>query len=173
MGKSARNKKRSFENYQMNYYDEGSSWTNRQPLTQEEAACEEIAIDIYKRFSILEEARPIIETMAYSGQEEAIKKVMGEALKEKEDPGAFVIPIHLETKINLNALADTGSEINVMPFRIYAKLGRDEVKPVNREITMLNHSKAYPMGLLKDVICQVGVTTIIAKFLILDMPVDK
>ncbi|GKB88693.1 transposase, Ptta/En/Spm, transposase, Tnp1/En/Spm-like protein [Tanacetum coccineum] len=149
----------------------GSSWTNRQPLTQEEASCEEIAIDIYKRFSILEEARPIIETMAY--KEEAIKKVMGEALKEKEDSGAFVIPIHLEAKINLNALADTSSEINVMPFRIYAKFGRDEVKPVNREITMLNHSKADPMGLLKDVLCQVGVTTIIAKFLILDMPVDK
>ncbi|GKC21406.1 hypothetical protein Tco_1023556 [Tanacetum coccineum] len=29
------------------------------------------------------------------------------------------------------------------------------------------------MGLLKDVLCQVGVTTIIAKFLILDIPVDK
>ncbi|GKB35362.1 hypothetical protein Tco_0880304 [Tanacetum coccineum] len=29
------------------------------------------------------------------------------------------------------------------------------------------------MGLLKDVLCQVGVTTIIAKFLILDMPIDK
>ncbi|GJX91093.1 hypothetical protein Tco_0344419 [Tanacetum coccineum] len=38
---------------------------------------------------------------------------------------------------------------------------------------MLNHSKAEPMGLLKDVLCQVGVTTIIAKFLILDMHVDK
>ncbi|GJR34669.1 hypothetical protein Tco_1210353 [Tanacetum coccineum] len=29
------------------------------------------------------------------------------------------------------------------------------------------------MGILKDVVCQVGVTTILAKFLILDMPVDK
>ncbi|GJX40958.1 hypothetical protein Tco_0255948 [Tanacetum coccineum] len=38
---------------------------------------------------------------------------------------------------------------------------------------MLNHSKAKPMGVLKDVLCQVGVTTIIAKFLILDMPIDR
>ncbi|GJT64053.1 DNA-directed DNA polymerase [Tanacetum coccineum] len=98
---------------------------------------------------------------------------MGEALKEKEDPGAFVIPIRLEAKININALADTGSNINVMSFRIYAKLGREEVKPMNQGITMLNHSKAEPMGLLKDVLCQVGVTTIIAKFLILDMHVNK
>ncbi|GJS89080.1 agenet domain-containing protein [Tanacetum coccineum] len=93
--------------------------------------------------------------------------------EEKEDPRAFIIPIQLEAKIDLNALADTGSDINVMPYRIYAKLGREEVKKVNRGITMLNHSKAEPMGVLKDVLCQVGVTTIIAKFLILDMPINR
>ncbi|GKB10854.1 hypothetical protein Tco_0844777 [Tanacetum coccineum] len=38
---------------------------------------------------------------------------------------------------------------------------------------MMNHSKTEPVGVLKDVLCQVGVTTIIAKFLILDMPIDK
>ncbi|GKC57048.1 hypothetical protein Tco_1084646 [Tanacetum coccineum] len=156
----------------INYFDEGPSLNNGQPLTQEEAACEAIAIDIYKRFSILEEARPVIETMAYSDkykkildsifldkqkldgeikkeEEDAVKRVMGEALKEKEDPGAFVIPIRLEAKINLNALADTGSDINVMSFRIYATLGIEEVKPMNRGITMLNHSKANLWDSLK------------------------
>nr|GEW45619.1 hypothetical protein [Tanacetum cinerariifolium] len=64
--KSAKNKKRLFENYQIHYSNEGPSLTNRKPLTQEEAVREAIAIDIYKRFSILEEARPIIKTMAYS-----------------------------------------------------------------------------------------------------------
>ncbi|GJZ88019.1 hypothetical protein Tco_0659801 [Tanacetum coccineum] len=38
---------------------------------------------------------------------------------------------------------------------------------------MLNHLKAEPIGVLKDVLCQVGVTTIITKFLILDMPIDR
>ncbi|GJS87627.1 hypothetical protein Tco_0770263 [Tanacetum coccineum] len=52
-------------------------------------------------------------------------------------------------------------------------LGREEVKPVSKKITMLDHSKAEQMGILKDVLCQVGVTTILAKFLILDIPVDK
>ncbi|GJW01647.1 hypothetical protein Tco_1556898 [Tanacetum coccineum] len=51
--------------------------------------------------------------------------------------------------------------------------GREEVKPVSKKITMLDHSKAEQMGILKDVLCQVGVTTILAKFLILDIPVDK
>ncbi|GKB69641.1 hypothetical protein Tco_0931053 [Tanacetum coccineum] len=60
-----------------------------------------------------------------------------------------------------------------MPYRVYMELGREELKNVNRGITMLNHSKKEPMRLLKDVLCQVGVTTIIAKFLILDMPIER
>ncbi|GJT43065.1 DNA-directed DNA polymerase [Tanacetum coccineum] len=106
-------------------------------------------------------------------EEEASKQVKGEALQEKEDPGVFIISIRLEAKIDLNALVDTSSDINVMAYRIYAKLGREEVKKVNRVITMLNHSKAETIGVLKDVLCQVGVTTIIVKFLILDMRIDR
>ncbi|GJU64825.1 DNA-directed DNA polymerase [Tanacetum coccineum] len=150
IGKSKRNKKKAIENFQLYYSEVGPSLSNGKPLTQEEAAREALAIDICKRFSRLEEERP-----------------------EKEDPRAFIILIRLESKIELNALADTGSDINVMPYLIYAKLGREEVKKVNRGITMLNHSKAKLMGVLKDVMCQVGVTTIIAKFLILGMPIDR
>ncbi|GJV02427.1 hypothetical protein Tco_1335996 [Tanacetum coccineum] len=75
--------------------------------------------------------------------------------------------------INTHALADIGSIINGMPYRICTKLGREEVKPVSKKITMLYHSKAEPMGILKDVLCQVGVTIILARFLILDILVDK
>nr|GEU63168.1 hypothetical protein [Tanacetum cinerariifolium] len=75
--------------------------------------------------------------------------------------------------INLNALAYTGSDINVMPYRAYKELGREEVHNVKKDITMLNHSKAEPIGILRDVLCQVGVSTIIAKFLILYMPLDS
>ncbi|GJY81781.1 hypothetical protein Tco_0494532 [Tanacetum coccineum] len=37
---------------------------------------------------------------------------------------------------------------------------------------MLNHSEVEPIGMLKDVLCQVGVTTVLARFLTLDMLVD-
>ncbi|GJY30138.1 hypothetical protein Tco_0413633 [Tanacetum coccineum] len=99
--------------------------------------------------------------MIMKEEEEAINKVKGEALKEKDDPGAFIFPIRFEGKINENALADTGSDFNTMPYRIYEKLGREEIK------------KVEPMGILTNVLCQVGVTTIIAKFLILDIPNDR
>nr|GEY28419.1 hypothetical protein [Tanacetum cinerariifolium] len=114
----------------------------------------------------VDEERPVIETLAYSDkykkildeicldkmkldgmnkeEEEDTIKIKGEALIEKDDPGAFVILIRLKGKINLNALVITGSNIN-----------------------------AEPMRLLSNVLYHVGVTTIIAKFLILDMPIDR
>ncbi|GKB47792.1 putative reverse transcriptase, RNA-dependent DNA polymerase [Tanacetum coccineum] len=105
--------------------------------------------------------------------EEAVKRIKGEALKEKEDPGAFIFPIRLEGKVNENALADTGSDINTMPYRIFETLGREDMKKVDRGITMIDHTQAEAMGKLSNVLCQVGVTTIIAKFLSLDIPFDR
>ncbi|GJY30693.1 putative reverse transcriptase, RNA-dependent DNA polymerase [Tanacetum coccineum] len=105
-------------------------------------------------------------------EEEAVKRIKGEALK-KDDPGAFIFPIRLEGQVNENALADTGSDINTMPYRIYKQLGREEMKKVDRRIAMINHTQAEAMGILTNVLCQVGVTTLIAKFLILDIPIDR
>nr|GEZ75465.1 hypothetical protein [Tanacetum cinerariifolium] len=98
---------------------------------------EALAIRISQKYALLEEERPITETMAYNDKyrkilveiwkdkveldaktmkedKEAVRRIKGEALKEKDDPSAFIFPIRLE----------------------------------------------------------VGVTTIIAKFLILDIPID-
>ncbi|GJZ11062.1 integrase, catalytic region, zinc finger, CCHC-type containing protein [Tanacetum coccineum] len=148
-----------------------------------------------QKFALLEEERPIIETIAYNDkykkildevwkdtmeldgkivkeEEEAVNRIKGEALNKKEDPGAFIFPIRLEGQVNENALADTGSDINTMPFRLYVQLGRDDMKKVDRGITMINHTQAEALGILINVLCLVGVTTLIAKFLILDILID-
>ncbi|GJX13117.1 agenet domain-containing protein [Tanacetum coccineum] len=196
MGKSSRNKKRAIENLNLFYPDIGPSSSTGRHLTQEEAAKGALALRISQKFALLEEVRPVLKTMAYNDkynkvldeiwkdkveldgmitkeEEKAINKVKGEALKEKDDPEAFIFPIRFEGKINENALADTGSDINTMPYPIYEKLGREEIKKVDRGITMINHTQAEPMGILTNVLCQVGVTTIIAKFLIFDIPIDR
>ncbi|GJQ97328.1 hypothetical protein Tco_0008467 [Tanacetum coccineum] len=157
-------------------------------IEREEAEREALAINICRRYSLLEEERPVIETMAYSDkykkildeicidkikldgemkkeEEEVMIRIKGEALIEKEDPEAFVILIRLEAKINLNALVHIGSDINLMPYRVYKELGREEVTGVKRGITMLNHSKAEPMRLLKDVMCQRYIDTLGRRFL--------
>nr|GEW91172.1 E3 ubiquitin-protein ligase COP1-like isoform X2 [Tanacetum cinerariifolium] len=119
--------------------------SNRKPLTQEEFAWEALAINICKRFSILDEERPVIETMAYSDK---YKKILDGIVMDK-------IKLDEEIKKEEEAIKQRGGE--------KSQLG----------ITMLNHSKGEPIGVLKDVMCQVGVTAIIAKFLILDMPIDR
>ncbi|GKA84565.1 DNA-directed DNA polymerase [Tanacetum coccineum] len=161
MGKSSRNKKRAMENLNFFYQDIGTSSSAGGHLTQEEAAREAVAKDKVE-----------LDGKIVKEEEEAVKRIKGEALKEKDDPGAFIFPIRLEGQVNENALADTGSDINTMPYRIYEQLGREEMKKVDRGITMINHTQAEAMGILTNVLCQVGVTTLIAKFLILDILID-
>ncbi|GKF77666.1 hypothetical protein Tco_0230136 [Tanacetum coccineum] len=80
MRKGKRNRKRALDNFQLYYYDVGPSLFHGKPLTQEEAAREALAIDICKRFSILEEERPVIETMAYSDK---YKKILDGIVMDK------------------------------------------------------------------------------------------
>nr|GEX73570.1 hypothetical protein [Tanacetum cinerariifolium] len=144
IGKSARNKRRLFEKHQINYFDEGPSLNNRQPLTQEEASREAIAIDIYKRFSILEEARPVIETMTYSDK---YKKILDSIFLDKQ-------------------------KLDVKSRKKKRKLqrGSQTDEPRNNYAKSL---KGRTYGTLERRAMLVRVTTIIAKFLIFDVPVDK
>nr|GEX15790.1 hypothetical protein [Tanacetum cinerariifolium] len=195
IGKSTRNKKKSIENLNCLYHDIGTSSLAGGHLTQE-ATKEDLATKMSQKFALLEEARAVIETMAYldkykkildevgkvkieldgtvdKKEKEAVKKIKAEALKEKKNPEAFIFPIRLKGQINKNRLADTGSDINTMPYRIYKQLGREDMKKVDRGIMMINHTQTESMGMLTNVLCQVGVTTLIAKFLILDIPIDR
>ncbi|GJY66315.1 hypothetical protein Tco_0468553 [Tanacetum coccineum] len=47
------------------------------------------------------------------------------------------------------------------------------MKKVDRGIIMINHTQAEAMGILTNVLCHVGFTILIAKFLILDIPIDR
>nr|GEW76150.1 hypothetical protein [Tanacetum cinerariifolium] len=60
-----------------------------------------------------QDIRPSSSAGIVKEEEEAVKRIKGEALKEKDDPGAFIFPIRLEGKVNENALADTGSNIPI------------------------------------------------------------
>ncbi|GJT59493.1 hypothetical protein Tco_1003026 [Tanacetum coccineum] len=155
------------ENLNLFYQDIGPSSSAGRHLTQEESAKEELAIRISQRYALLEEERHVIKTITYNDKykkildeiwkdkveldgknvkenEEEVKRIKGKALKEKDDPGAFIFPIRLE-----------------------------DMKKIDRGITMINHTQAEAMEKLSNVLFQVGVTTIIAKFLILNIPIDR
>nr|GFB00774.1 hypothetical protein [Tanacetum cinerariifolium] len=95
MGKNSRNKRKQLENYKLTYSDMGPSIYS---LLEEERPVIEIMAYINKYKKILD--RIYLDKMKLDGmnkeEEKAIIKVKKEALIEKEDPGAFVIPIRLE-----------------------------------------------------------------------------
>ncbi|GJW12264.1 hypothetical protein Tco_1578091 [Tanacetum coccineum] len=59
-------------------------------LSQEEAAKEAITIRMISKDKVELDGKIVKE------EEEAVKRIKGEAVKEKEDPGAFIFPIRLE-----------------------------------------------------------------------------
>ena len=67
-----------------------------------------------------------------------------------------MFPIRLEGDLTYYALADTGSNINMMPYKIYELLKRGKVRPKIDKIRMLDMSQAETMGRLLDVLCQVS-----------------
>ncbi|GJU22161.1 zinc knuckle CX2CX4HX4C containing protein [Tanacetum coccineum] len=149
----------------MSYNGKGPSFAINRPLTRDELSREELENDLYERILILNKPSPVIETLKYSDQHKKMldsvlldklkldgelkvkEEVVGEAfiksykaIKEKNNPGVFVLPINLEGKHDFHALVDTGSNINVMPYRIYEKLGREQAIAEMLEI------KVYKMG---------------------------
>ncbi|GJT90220.1 hypothetical protein Tco_1079065 [Tanacetum coccineum] len=64
MGKSSRNKKRVMDNLSLFYKDIGPSSSAGRHLTQDEETKEALAIRISQKFALLEEVRPVLETMA-------------------------------------------------------------------------------------------------------------
>nr|GEX70345.1 hypothetical protein [Tanacetum cinerariifolium] len=55
-------------------------------------------------------------------------------LREKNDPCVFVLPIRIKGKYDTHALADTGSNINVLPCGMYEKIRKGEAKPIEIKI---------------------------------------
>nr|GEX55890.1 hypothetical protein [Tanacetum cinerariifolium] len=147
MGKRNRNKKRSIENLSLFNQDIGTSSS-----AGEEVKSVIITIAYHDKYKkVLDEIwkdKVELDGKTVKKEEEAIKRIKGEVFKEKDDPGAFIFPIRLEGKVNENALADIGSDINIMPYRIYEILGREEIKKVDRGISMINHTQAEAMGML-------------------------
>ncbi|PWA54123.1 hypothetical protein CTI12_AA437840 [Artemisia annua] len=93
--------------------------------------------------------------------------------KGEEDPGFFILPVRLEGRLSYNALVDTGSNVYIMPYKVYELLERGTVKPKIDKVRMLDYSNAETMGKLLNVLVQIGTTSLLANFLLLDIPIDR
>ncbi|GKF65998.1 hypothetical protein Tco_0192515, partial [Tanacetum coccineum] len=88
MGESNHNKKRAIENLNLFYQDIIPSSSTGRHLTQEEAAKEALALRICQKFALLEEVRPVLETVAYHDK---YKKVLDDIWKDKVELDGMIV----------------------------------------------------------------------------------
>ncbi|GJV56554.1 MAK10-like protein [Tanacetum coccineum] len=86
--------------------------------------------------------------------------------------GNFVIPCSIGKLKFMNALADQGSDVNIMPLSIYNKLTSEKPIGTNIRLSLANHSYKYPLG-VEDVLIDVDGFVYPVDFVILDIEEDE
>ena len=91
-----------------------------------------------------------------------------ESQPKLKDPGSFTIPVKLkDTEIN-KALCDLGASVSVMPIGVYKRIG-GTLRPTNMTIQLADRSIQWPVDILEDVPVQIGKSTILTDFVVLDI----
>ena len=92
--------------------------------------------------------------------------------KKLKDPRSFTIPCLIGNLSEERALADLGASINLMPYKIFQKLGLGEPKPTRMSLQLADRSVKFPRGVVEDVLVKVQDFIFPADFVILDMEAD-
>ncbi|KAJ9168559.1 hypothetical protein P3X46_020065, partial [Hevea brasiliensis] len=90
-----------------------------------------------------------------------------------KDPGSFSILCKIGDSKFEYAMADLGASINVMSNSIFQTLNLGPLKETSVIIQLPDHSNAYPLGVVEDVLVQVGGLIFPTDFYILDMEDDS
>ncbi|GJR21482.1 hypothetical protein Tco_0970009 [Tanacetum coccineum] len=146
------------------------------------------------KYKELEESKPILEVLEnYVMYKKKLDEILigKERLNKKEfseedkvgiikhglpkkmcDPGNYVLPVKINSVVEMVALVDTGASISVFPYSLYKDLGLGDPRPYQTNLTMADNTKAKVMGEVKNVRIQIGYQAYVVDLLILDIPVD-
>ncbi|GKC95316.1 chlorophyll A/B binding protein of LHCII type 1-like protein, partial [Tanacetum coccineum] len=163
------------------------------PLTQKQK--EKVKEVLDRKYKELEESKPILEVLEnYMTYRKKLNEVlMGRARLSRDDyveevkmiiveeglpkkmcnQGNFALPMKVNGTIEMNALADTGESVSVLPYCLFMNLGLEDPKPYNSNLTMADNTQAKALGEVKNVRIQIGYQAYLVDFLILDILVDK
>ncbi|KAJ9176953.1 hypothetical protein P3X46_012211 [Hevea brasiliensis] len=86
-----------------------------------------------------------------------------------KDPGSFSIPCRIGDSKFECAIADLGASINVMSYSVFQTLNLGPLKETSVIIQLADRSNAYPLGVVEDVLVQVGEMIFPTDFYIMDM----
>nr|GEX50805.1 hypothetical protein [Tanacetum cinerariifolium] len=103
-----------------------------------------------RKYKELEGSKPILEVLEnYMTYRKKLDEVlMGRARLNSDD--------YVNGTIEMNALADTGASVSVLPFCLFINLGIGDPKPYNSNLTMADNTQAKAMGKVKNVRIQIG-----------------
>ncbi|XP_070034580.1 uncharacterized protein [Nicotiana tomentosiformis] len=93
--------------------------------------------------------------------------------QKSSDPGSFTIPCTIGSNAVAKALCDLGASINLMPLEIYTKSGIGRARPTSMLLQLADRTMKRPIGILDDVLVQVGKFVFPVDFIILDCQVDE
>nr|GEW03132.1 hypothetical protein [Tanacetum cinerariifolium] len=119
------------------------------------------------KYKELEEPTPILEVLEnYMTYRKKLYKVLMERARLNSDD-------YVNGTIKMNALADTGASMSVLPYCLFMNFGLGDPKPYNSNLTMADITQAKAMGEVKNVRIQIRYQAYLVNFLIFDIPMDK
>ncbi|GJR82434.1 zf-CCHC domain-containing protein [Tanacetum coccineum] len=86
--------------------------------------------------------------------------------------GNFVIACSIVRLKYMNALANQGFDVNIMPLSIYNKLTSENPIGTNIKLSLANHAYVYPLGIAEEVLIDVARFVYHLDFFILDIKED-
>ncbi|KAG8474591.1 hypothetical protein CXB51_031240 [Gossypium anomalum] len=89
-----------------------------------------------------------------------------------KDPGSFTIPYLIGGLAVNNALANLGVSINVMPYKMFKKLGLGKPKQTRMSIQLADKTIRFPRGIVEDILVKIDKFIFPVDFVVLDMEKD-
>jgi len=111
----------------------------------------------YAKFlkELLTKKNKLEEVSSLKLSEECSALICNKLPKKKKDPGGFIVPCTIEGLVDEKALADLGTSINLMLYKIFQKLGLGEPKATTMMLQLADRSIRQPRGIIKDVLVKV------------------
>lgn len=85
------------------------------------------------------------------------------------DPGRLTFPCEFDNFTSINALANLGARINVIPYSFYKRLGLPRLQDTEMTLRLVDHTITNPHGIIEDLLVKVGKFIFPVDFVVLNM----
>ncbi|GKB63217.1 MAK10-like protein [Tanacetum coccineum] len=98
--------------------------------------------------------------------------VQGEASAKIKDLGLFTLPCRLGDSKPFDTLVDLGSCVNIIPLYLFKNLNIGLLEETNHIFGLVDGTKSYPVGIVKDVEIHIGKLKLLNDFYVIYMKKD-